>query len=82
MNYIMSLQHDTFMKNQCLPYSINLKRKYKTRLRRVFLLRVSHIISIKIGKRYKRQRSSTQTFLFSETFNSKAIRANRLVPLE
>lgn len=65
-----------------LQNSINLKRNYKTRLRRGFLLRVSHIISIKIGNRYKRQPSSTQTSLFSETFNSKASRVSRLVPLE
>ena len=48
MNYIMSLQHDMFMKNQCITYSINLKRKYKKRSKLVFLLRVFHIISIKM----------------------------------
>ena len=49
MNKVMSLQHDMFMKNQCLPYSLNLKRKYKKRSKLVFLLRVFHIILIKMA---------------------------------
>ena len=45
----MSLQHDMFVKNQCLPYRINLKRKYKKCSRLVFLLRVFQIILIKMA---------------------------------